>query len=1331
MQRRRDAGPAVWLALVGVLALSGFVAPAPSVSVAGSPHGPHLLATALPGSPATSLLRSPPPAPGAPTPHAGGGAVPQVNLSLFPYNASIRPGLVNATPNLAPGAMVTAGGFLYVADQQSSGVSEVNLSTGRVVGWIGFPSGGQLGSLAFDPASGELYGTDSSHGYLDAVNVSAPHAVAAEIKLGGPQQLAYDASGNEILVTASAANSLVVYGGTNHSLLANISLSSTPAGVDVLASSGLAYVAEPAAGRVEAVNWSSGARSNVSVGTSPEGVAADPLNRTVLVTDSGSNQVSVVNATTLSVRNVSVGSEPGAIVTDASAGRVFVADAGDANLSVLYASNDTFLRSLPLGAPAAYLADGSDELFAGPLGAYNLTELNASTDNRTATIVVGASPSALSWIPRTPELLVGDALAGGSYLVNGSTPSVGPSLLPGAMVVASAYDDALGRLYLASTQEDRIWAISTSNDSVVGSTQLAYGPDALAFDPSTGRLFADDTVGSELVALNASTLAPVGNVSFALPWYSTALAGIAVDPSTQQLYVTESAAGKVGVLNSSTLRWVTNLTVPDPTAVAWDPSPARVAIVANSSLVIVNPGSHAVYSTLRLGAEADSVTYSPDTGLLYLGLSTNDSVEVVGVNPAAPLGNISVLGRPAGTVFDPQSGALWIAEPSVGAAVAAPLTPASPPWIKSFVAAPASVVAGTSFNLTAKIVGGKSPYKYMYTGLPPGCSAFNRTTIPCTPTTAGNYTIRIEIRDSAGRYTNATVSVNVSVVPPIDISAFVASPPDLELGSSTVVNTTARVARGWLSYAYADLPAGCSSANLSRLPCTPTAVGQFDVSVTVRGLLGIEANATLVLGVYADPAIPSFVASPSNPDTSQATVLEVTLTGGLAPYTLAYAGLPAGCASENTTNLSCRPVAAGNFTVTVALTDVLGGHVNASLLLQVDPAPAISSFLAQPGALDLGGSTELYANASGGQGYLSFQYRGLPSGCASANLSRLSCTPTETGNFSVELVVDDAVAPAVERTLLLAVAARPAVLALRADPSPAEVGATVNFSVVTSGGTGPLELAYSGLPAACGRPTLSTFSCQVEATGQYSVGVTATDTLGVIATGGVTLSVLPPGALTPRILSFAASNLSLVAGTPFYLQVTTSNVTLPFAYAYTGLPPGCVSENRSLLPCNATDAGHYAVTVTVTSPYGGSARSSLIVSIAANPAAAQGGPGPSPAALPLLGWLGLLGAALTATMIVLLLARRGPDHRRRVAPKGTSRTPRPARPPEPAEGPPAPPPSPPAPPMPPPPPDEAPLPPEEPVPSTPEALDELEAELDKIAQELGEGSDPPDDGPEP
>jgi hypothetical protein len=46
-------------------------------------------------------------------------------------------------------------------------------------------------------------------------------------------------------------------------------------------------------------------------------------------------------------------------------------------------------------------------------------------------------------------------------------------------------------------------------------------------------------------------------------------------------------------------------------------------------------------------------------------------------------------------------------------------------------------------------------------------------------------------------------------------------------------------------------------------------------------------------------------------------------------------------------------------------------------------------------------------NATGGTGGLALTYRGLPSGCASANVTSFNCTPTVPGTYNVTVVASD------------------------------------------------------------------------------------------------------------------------------------------------------------------------------------------------------------------------------------------------------------------------------------------------------------------------------------
>ncbi|MCI4363904.1 MAG: hypothetical protein L3K13_06355 [Thermoplasmata archaeon] len=79
-------------------------------------------------------------------------------------------------------------------------------------------------------------------------------------------------------------------------------------------------------------------------------------------------------------------------------------------------------------------------------------------------------------------------------------------------------------------------------------------------------------------------------------------------------------------------------------------------------------------------------------------------------------------------------------------------------------------------------------------------------------------------------------------------------------------------------------------------------------------------------------------------------------------------------------------------------------------LVTVHPAfgnPVIGSFTATPNPVLEGQSTLLTAFASGGSGNLTYTYSRLPGGCATANTTALSCTPTVNGTFVVRLNVTD------------------------------------------------------------------------------------------------------------------------------------------------------------------------------------------------------------------------------------------------------------------------------------------------------------------------------------
>ncbi|MCI4345246.1 MAG: YncE family protein [Thermoplasmata archaeon] len=1171
-----------------------------------------------------------------------------MNASLVLFNGTVVAGLGRAVPNDAPSAIATdpSASRLYVADQNSNLVSVVNLTSGKVLGTLAFPSGGPLSSLAVDSRSNELYGIDPTKGYLDAVNLSGNHSTAAQIALSSPEELLYDPASGEVFVTSGSPNQLLVYNGTNHTLLSSFSTTGTPAGIALDGTGPFAYVAASSSNSVDRIDLLNGSVQSLPVGTDPTGVAVSTANHTLFVTNAGSDNVSLLNLTTLASRTVAVGTSPEAVLYDSATERVYVANSGGDNVSVFNSTSTARPASLAVGDFPDYLAVDLPraELYVSASSRYNITGVNTTSGNVSREISVGNVPTLVSWNPGSSTLLVSDALSRWGYEVNGSSLSAHAVPIAGTHDLSSAVAPSIGKLFLASAVDNRIWSLFLSNGSVATSAALPYGPVSLAYDPGTERLFAADPTASSVAVFDAGTLTELGAIQFPTPALNVSLSGMAVDPSTEQLYVGEHAAGRVAVLNTTTLRFVTNLSIASPSALTFVFTSNRVAVASGTNLVFVNALNRATLASVRLGSPAGSVSLSPSTGDLYVASTSNDSIEIVQPNPAVARGNIS-LAAVAGTPgLDAASGTLWIPEPSLGVIAGAPLGGKNPLWIRNLSATVSSIPVDLSMNFTADVAGGVAPYRYLYIGLPSGCAPLNRSRLPCSPDLAGNYTVRLEVKDATGNSTNATVSLNVSALPTVLIQGFSAVPPRLDLGASTVLHVLASTNLGTINFAYTGLPPGCSSSNTPTLPCTPTTTGNFTPHVTVTGILGIQANTSLLLSVYPYPGIASFQSTLTHLDAGETTVLSVVPTGGDGPFALAYTGLPSGCVTSNSTSLSCRPSGAGNFTVQVTASDSAGGQANASLQMVVTPATVIGSFEASPGAADVGETVAFTAQAGGGAGFLAFSYAGLPPGCVGANLSAITCVPSQPGNFTVTLSVKDSLAPAVQRSLELPVAARPQVSSFAASPRFVETGGVVTLNVLTTGGTGLLVYSYVGLPASCGVPSTPSVVCQVTQAGTFTASVTVVDGAKVSTTASTSFEVLLPGTVHPTIQSFVATSTRITVGQATILTVQVSNTSAWFGYAYSGLPTGCGSLNESVLSCTPTGPGSFTVTVLVSSPYGGSARQALNLTIL--PSASLGGTSASRPSGPPLFSLVLAGALGLFAVLLAMLYRQ---QRRRTA----------------------------------------------------------------------------------
>jgi Kelch motif len=150
-------------------------------------------------------------------------------------------------------------------------------------------------------------------------------------------------------------------------------------------------------------------------------------------------------------------------------------------------------------------------------------------------------------------------------------------------------------------------------------------------------------------------------------------------------------------------------------------------------------------------------------------------------------------------------------------------------------------------------------------------------------------------------------------------------------------------------------------------------------------------------------------------DTQPIRVL-ANVIGGVGPYRYSWQGglqEVTGCLTNNSSQIDCTPspiTSTESFAVLTVVTDsgpvtTVGG----SALLTIAPKLTVTAFYTSPGTPVAGQSFSLIVTAQGGIAPRNYSYLGLPTGCPSENLAKLSCLGTSVGDYFVVVTVTDAV----------------------------------------------------------------------------------------------------------------------------------------------------------------------------------------------------------------------------------------------------------------------------------------------------------------------------------
>ncbi len=508
---------------------------------------------------------------------------------------------------------------------------------------------------------------------------------------------------------------------------------------------------------------------------------------------------------------------------------------------------------------------------------------------------------------------------------------------------------------------------------------------------------------------------------------------------------------------------------------------------------------------------------------------------------------------------------------------------------------------GVPVTVGTSIHGGVSPAQDSYLWSLNGSTyspAGNSSSFIYTPAGSGNYTFSVNVTDPWGQ--QASNRTGLQVLPPSQTPKPLTANVTLSsyaVEAWTQVTAFASVRNGTAS-SYAWSLNGTSPLSCSGSHCNVTLVhsANYGINATVVDTKGRSASSQAALSVTSPPKVSVGIKLSAN-NTRPGTLVwtNATASGGIGYLTYSWE-LNGSNIGGNQTSLAFVPKGSGNYSFTVAATDIHGESGNARTVLMVLPnktvlPPVKVSMNLSANNTYPGENLWINATASGGDG--SFGYVWTLNGTAMVDITQdISFLPKGAGNYSFGVQVSDLHGQSAANHTLLTVLHNQSSV-----PTPLEVTVSTNTTQITagqsiklkangSGGTSPYNYLWSlngTNTTQTGTPWLVTLAHA----GNYTYGAWVQDVYGDKASSNtVTVVVLPRTSSAPVITSFIAVPSTITLGKWTNFTVTASSEAKILSYSYQGLPKGCSSTDLPTVPCDPSQIGTFEVTVRISGPTG-------------------------------------------------------------------------------------------------------------------------------------------------
>ncbi len=579
---------------------------------------------------------------------------------------------------------------------------------------------------------------------------------------------------------------------------------------------------------------------------------------------------------------------------------------------------------------------------------------------------------------------------------------------------------------------------------------------------------------------------------------------------------------------TATATLVLTVIVPSP-LVAPPQSSASTTLTAATNLPAGSAGS-AYSGVLQANGGTKPYTWAKASGSLPAGLSISSTGAITGTPTTSGTSSFTVAVKDSGSPMQTAmvTGSIMISPAAL--TIGASSIPAGP--------------IGSAYSGSLTATGGVAPYTWSATGLPNGIKLSTSGVLSGIPTTSGDFSVVVTVKDSEASAQTATAALKFSITPPLlqIRTATLSGGTQGQKYAALVVGTGGVAPYTWSA---TGLPSGMTLSTSGVLSGTPTTSGNFSVVVSLKDSTAPvqTATVTLKLSIAAPPL--SIMTSALNGGTqSQKYSALVAATGGVAPYTWSATGLPSGVTLSTSGMISGTPTVSGSFPLTVSVKDSGVTVQTAKVALTLNVAAAVSPLAITSSTLARATQSQSYSAAlaaTGGVTPYTWSLNSgstLPAGLSLTAGGTISGTPTSVGSSSFNVTVTDAKSSTQTAQIVVPVGAQ---------------SLAITNSTLVSGNVGTL---YSSSMSVSGGTPSYTWGVS---SGSLPTGLTLAATTGVISgtpttTGTFNFTLVVKDNSSPVQTGMASGSITIATatastGTTWYVRQDggtrySSNVTI-------------------------------------------------------------------------------------------------------------------------------------------------------------------------------------------